>query len=836
MSFFRLLLANLWYHKRANLAILLGVVVGTTVLTGALLFGTSLRGSLGALVLRQLGPVDLALIRSDFFQQKLAEELGAENVVPALFLQTAVGKVTKNGTQDNVGVRVPAVVLYGVDSRFWASGEDNEIGGLEKQFWDQDASDVTQEGVVLGAALAGELEVKAGDKVSLTLQKLSSAPRESILGHKDTRKVLAPITIEVKAVLPENHFGSRFSLNPNISTAKNAFVPLAVLQRQLLLTLKDKSIFPKKPINAILVCGDASPDELQKDIQDVWLSKSEDEETALAGLKDWGVHIREPNVRREGLPWDRYLRKWPYWSLESRSVFVPEVVKKAVGETDLQSAPTLVYLVNTLSSSKAEEEVPYCIVAAVDVNAKPPLGPFLGEGLEELKDDEILLTDWDQGRLGDVPKGSQVTLKYFDPNSHSQTKELTQAFTVAAHVSLPTQPKGVFFDPFLAPRVAGITDQDDPGKWDAPFPYDRSRIQTKDKQYWRNYKTTPKGIITLEAGRKLWGNRYGDTTSIRIANKQLTQEQAAHKILSKLDPQRGGFVFREIRKNALKASQNGPPIGVLFLGFSLFLIIAALLLIGLLFRLNIDKRASEMGILLGVGYRRNIVRRLLLLEGAVVALIGGIIGVGLAIWYADFSLDYLAENWPGGFDRSLLQLHINPSDLALGYLGAFLVSILTIWWSTRVLGQVVPRDLINGQLTSDEARAKDRTFFWSKLLMGVGIVGAIGCFSGGFFTQDPEVQAGSFFGSGILLLTAGLANARYLMLGRKQGSMTQGGLVGLATLGIRNAARHPTRSLLTMGLLASATFLVVAVQAFQRSPMETFSQKTGGSGGFAVLC
>ena len=41
MTFGRLLLRNCFYHWRGNLAVLLGVVVGTAVLTGALLVGDS---------------------------------------------------------------------------------------------------------------------------------------------------------------------------------------------------------------------------------------------------------------------------------------------------------------------------------------------------------------------------------------------------------------------------------------------------------------------------------------------------------------------------------------------------------------------------------------------------------------------------------------------------------------------------------------------------------------------------------------------------------------------------------------------------------------------------
>src|SRR5262249_47741585 len=74
MGFGRLLLRNLAYHWRGNLAVLLGVVVGTAVLTGALLVGDSQRESLRRLALRRLGWVDQAMVVPCFFREKLADE------------------------------------------------------------------------------------------------------------------------------------------------------------------------------------------------------------------------------------------------------------------------------------------------------------------------------------------------------------------------------------------------------------------------------------------------------------------------------------------------------------------------------------------------------------------------------------------------------------------------------------------------------------------------------------------------------------------------------------------------------------------------------------------
>src|SRR5690606_15699057 len=69
--------ANLRHHWRMHLAVIAAVAVATAVLTGALLMGESVRGSLRDLTLERLGRIDQALVTQQFFRQKLAEELKA---------------------------------------------------------------------------------------------------------------------------------------------------------------------------------------------------------------------------------------------------------------------------------------------------------------------------------------------------------------------------------------------------------------------------------------------------------------------------------------------------------------------------------------------------------------------------------------------------------------------------------------------------------------------------------------------------------------------------------------------------------------------------------------
>jgi ABC-type antimicrobial peptide transport system permease subunit len=841
MTFRRLLLENLFYHWRGNLAVLLGVVVGTAVLTGALLVGDSLRGSLRAVAEEQLGWVDLALVGKRFFREELVSKLPAERLSPAILLQVSAAREEKGQAS---GKRARQVVLLGVDQRFWngsgAAAKEAEAAGMPAEFWNPPENRSTppdQEAVVLGAALADDLEVTQGDRITIFLQKVSSTPRESLLGKRDTREVLATLSLRVAAVLPDDHFGSRFALNPGPSLPRNAFVPLRYLQEKVYFQQPQglaRLRFPRQAVNAAFVSG-------------------ADKHTLAAALKermqltDWGLVFRTEKIPGFALP--------KYLSLESRELFVPDAAEKAVEQAKLRAAPTLVYLVNNVATSgqvsaeaialvappgplltrpavayRGPLQLSYALVAALDPEKQPPLGPFLPAGRKKLAEDEILLVDWKGSPLKDLKEGAQVALTYYEPDVETHLKEGTHVFRVAGQV-----PLAKVRDPYLTPLVAGMTDSFSKQQWDVPFPFDESRVTKADNDFFRNNRTTPQAFVTLQTGQKLWGSRFGKITSIRIDPQGESRDEIAAKILAHLNPEEGGLVFREVRSSKLQAASQGTDFSGYFLGFSSFLIVAALLMVGLLFRLNIDRRAAEIGLLLAVGHRRWQVRGLLLAEGGLLAVLGALIGLLAAIGYAELLLSFLSVSWPGGLSRSFLHLYVAPLSLVGGFAAAVVISVLAILWVTRVLSKAAPRDLLAGATTGGEGLAGQRRSVVSKVIIGISLVGAAVCFVAGGLVQDHEMKASSFMGSGMLLLTAGLS-AVWLWLRRpQQQSLSRGGPVGLALLGIRNAGRHPVRSLLTLGLLALATFVIVAIEAFHRDAGRQFLEKTGGSGGFPLL-
>ncbi len=177
-----------------------------------------------------------------------------------------------------------------------------------------------------------------------------------------------------------------------------------------------------------------------------------------------------------------------------------------------------------------------------------------------------------------------------------------------------------------------------------------------------------------------------------------------------------------------------------------------------------------------------------------------------------------------------------------------------------MLGKVPPRALLAGQTTGEyepealatgsgsEIPVANASGSWSRfwrcwraggvsplrIALAAALLGIVLLILGPF-VPGQEAQAGTFFSSGALFLTAGLL-AFYAWMRSSHGSLVEGhGAWSIARLGIRNSARHRARSLLTVGLLSSAAFLIVAVESFRRQAEPGNGSINAPDGGFALL-
>ena len=822
MNSWKLTLRSLRHHWKVNLAVAAGVATATAVLTGALLMGDSVRGSLRKLTLERLGPVDEALVSTTFFRQQLVEELAAHEplakqfsgIWPAIVLEVGLEHPTND--PNVAGPRAGGVQLYGcVPEFFQQQGAGEHAPGADE--------------IMLNQPTADALQVQVGDSVTLRLPEISDVPRESALGQKSETVRGQPL--KVSHILQDETL-SQFGLRPNQQEPRNAFVSLAQLQNSLDLSARKRPLRLARA-NAIFVAGpipdQPPPVEIERQLTANLRPK----------LDDYGLKL-ESITPDDAATEDAK----PYLNLTSNKMLLPRAlngaVEKLVAPQSVQ--PVLTYLANRMRVVDAEgkpmeghDGVPYSTITGIDFATTPPLGPFVdeaGQAVEKLRDDEIALVDWAakdlQAKLGD-----RIEVQYFEPESaHGTTRETSAVFTLKAVIKL----SGPANDRQLTPDFPGVTDKLSIGDWRPPFPYNPKRIRSQDEDYWDEYGPTPKAYVSLAAGQKLWRSRFGNLTGLRIAlPADQTAEQFAEKLADELSPAEMGLAFSPVKRLGLAASSGTTPFDALFLGFSMFIIAAALMLVSLLFRLGVEGRADEVGLLLACGMKGGQVVKLLAFEGLLISAIGAAVGEVLGVGYAWLMLAALRSPdwWLAAVNTPFLHLDWTYTSLVLGYVLGVLTSYAAIYFSVRRLKKSSIRQLLAGDVSGpvEVVGQKSKTTFYvsvASLILAVLLI-PVG-------TQlTAEAQAGAFMGSGALILAALLAHLQ----GRLKSAVSSQPLfssgLAMTRLAFRNGSRNPARSVLTMGLVASATFLILAISAFRIDTSNLQLDPASGNGGFSLV-
>ncbi len=167
-----------------------------------------------------------------------------------------------------------------------------------------------------------------------------------------------------------------------------------------------------------------------------------------------------------------------------------------------------------------------------------------------------------------------------------------------------------------------MTDQDSISNWDLPFKL-VEKVRQQDEDYWDQYRTTPKAFVSLATAKRLWGSRWGTISLVRIPTPPGETASGVAGVTQKLEqqlkPADAGLVFMPVKAQGLAASSGTTPFDALFLGFSFFLIAAAVMLISLLFKLGVEQRAQELGTLGAMGLRSRKIASMLSSEGLLVA-------------------------------------------------------------------------------------------------------------------------------------------------------------------------------------------------------------------------
>ncbi len=650
-----------------------------------------------------------------------------------------------------------------------------DLLGVDTRFWSfapskMEAPQLSKDNWAINQQLAHTLDLTSGDTLIIRLRKPGLVSGDAPLA--DGENELITIRGKVSRILTDNELG-RFSLAATQLPAPKVFLPLETLAEAI-----------EHPNRANLILS------LDEDLA----SKVK----TSAQLADYGITLKDIPLAQAT-------------EIRTERIFLPPAIEEKIRRTFPDAKPTLTYLVNTIAAN--DRETPYSMVTGAD----PTLAPFLPD---DLKDHEIILNSWEAEDLNAKP-GDTVKLSYYVLGKSNVLIEEHAEFTVRTIAPL----EGLAADKLWVPDFPGIAEAEDNADWESGLPLDMSRIRNKDETYWDDHRATPKAFITHTAAAQLWQNRWGSSTAYR--SKGVLALSTNARLLATLTPTDAGLQTQNLAAEANRAASSPVDIASLFLSMSFFLILAAVALTAMLFRFNVEQRNTESGLLTAVGIPAKKILHWRLAEGLVVITLGALLGTALAFTYTRGLLLFLEKIWSTSGER-LFQFHAAPTSIIGGIIGFIILMMATIWFTTRKQSkQTASLRLTSGseEIPPTLKSSRPRWIAITFTLIGLTSLAA----------SKQLGPSSAFFLSGFAFLIAGLSlwKASQRVAGASRSSQCEERLApgNLARL---NLARRPTRSLVAIGTLASAIFLVVSVTSFQKHGVGDWQNPASGTGGYGT--
>ena len=708
---------SLKHFWQIHLTVALCTAVATGVLAGALIVGDSVRGSLRSLTTERLGAIQHALLADHFFQPDLLQR---ENKVPAILLN---GTIVVPQTQK----RASKVNIAGVTDDFFTFWQEDTAPNLNK------TANQPFNAIVINEALQNELNVQIGDTLLVNMPQIADIHPEFLLGERDAANAIQSLRLVISDIIPAKNAG-RFSLQAHQSLPFNTFIALPVLQKALGQTDKVNAVFTADtnaisaedlPLTLDALGLRIKTHENYFDLQSQqYLLKPVLSETALAIANENSIPTLPtltylantisandktiPYSTIVALPTDEgefkkllnmhttETQRLAYEQVQEMMLLTDEDVKefrKLQKEVDEIGNENLV--------SKSEHTRRSRIMRLESINKT-----LTEMETREQRGGEIVLNTWAADDIG-VEVGNRIAITYYSVTAEEEYITETVVFRLKGILPI----EGIAADRDIIPEFPGIHDTADMSEWESPFPIDYALVREKDETYWDEYGATPKAFIPLQIGKGLWKNRFGDLTTIRMEaapdqNLQATQALFETEFLKKIQPEQVGFQFLSPQADGLQAATGATDFGMLFGSLSGFIIIAVALLVAMLFRVGVEQRSREVGILQAVGYPLAKIRRRFLYEGTTVAGIGSLLGCLLAVGYAELMIFGLQTWWLPAIGTPFIEFHASRWSLLIGILITLGVVMTAIRNIVAKIGHASTVSLLAGTTDFDEAKVK----------------------------------------------------------------------------------------------------------------------------------
>jgi ABC-type antimicrobial peptide transport system permease subunit len=666
----------------------------------------------------------------------------------------------------NTGTRINQVGILGIDSSF------NGISTSPMEIPGEDEA-------VISENLAERLHLKAGDMLVVRVENANTIPVNAPFAKEPAPSVALRLTI--KAIASDDQLG-KFNLGNDQLNVYNVFVSNSHLNKRLELDERSNTFLIAGGKDKILATAVA--DSIQK----FWT------------LKDLGLSTRNGKINET-------------YDLVSERIFIDTVVQKIIIQKNLPHKQIITYLVNDIKIGG--KSTPYSFASAVPESLAG----------QKLNSNEVLINEWTARDLN-AKAGDSVTLTWYEIGPFRELRETGKAFLVKDIVSNNT----AHIDSMLMPKFPGLSGTGNCRDWDAGVPIDLKRIRDKDEKYWDDYRGTPKVLLSIETGEKLWKNKFGMLTSIRFNNNQVSQDELTETLLNTIGVTDIGILVIDLKKEGAAAAENAVNFTELFLGLSFFVILAGVLLTTLIYSLHFSRRKAETALLSGLGFSPKRIIRLRFAEASLVILTGSIAGALLGILYNHVLITALNTIWNDIVRTNMLWVKVNPASLLMGAAVSMLVAALPVYRMTRkslkqpVAGQLKENAETTVHKTKSGKKSRVHVFGIASLATAFGLV----LYS--FIASELDnpilyLLSAALFLTGILMLTS-----RFL---RAKQSAKQN-VPSFNTLAIKNLQRNPSRSMAVIALLAIGTFTIVLTGSYRKTFYGTENLRNSGTGGYLL--
>jgi ABC-type antimicrobial peptide transport system permease subunit len=609
------------------------------------------------------------------------------------------------------------------------------------------------------ATLSG---LKVGDELLLRVNKLNTFPANT--PFVSVKEATISFRIKITCILKADELGN-LNLKNIQSAPRNVFLNLAWLNQQMELQQK---------ANVLLVSEGVSSDEIIHNLQDNWT------------LEDINLQIREN-------------KEFNYTELISDRVFVEPVVEKVCTSKLNDARPVFSYFIDEFTLHG--KQTPYSFVSTD----------------ESLKSQQIMVSQWLADDLK-VKVNDTVRLSYFEVGPLRRLVMKDTVFIVKSIYKL----EGSRADQNLMPVIPGLSDAGNCRDWKTGVPVDLKKIRPQDEAYWKQSKGTPKAFVSLQTAQKLWGNRFGQSTAIRIAG--LRSADLKKVILTGLLPSQMGFDVKAVKEEGLSAANNGTDFGQLFIGLSFFVLFASILLAFLLFKLYLGFRKTEIGTFSALGFSFQTIRNLFIAEASVFVGLGIFIGIPFGIFYNQLILKAINTIWVDIVRTSIVSISIRPLSVILGSLIIALFSMISVY---LIISRFLKKEVIALQRKSSSDKGDSGR---GSLITGLAFIGLslIILFLKGF--QRGGINPEYFFISGFGMLPGLIFLFNFLLL--KLSSYESRSTFSFRSLILKRLAGERKRTILIVSFLSVGIFMVVSTGLNRKDLTSNANLPSSGTGGY----